>query len=881
MRSSSPGLLARTRRPENRTGLLLIGVGFAWFLNGLSFANNSYVWTVGFAVGAVWAAVFVHTLLAYPSGRLEERWQRSVVIFGYCLAGLANLAIAFFDSDPASCKDCPANRFLVSDNDTVATVVTNVVQVLAAVFLVSVAVALWLRWRGSTSAARRLLGPVLIAGGISVALLGISLFVQTFSQGLSNLFGGLAAISFVAVPFLLLWGILRARLARADLGRLLVETAEHASPGETQANLRRALHDPTLDLVFWLVARETYVGIDGQPYQLPERDPARAVTPIADADRPVGALVHDPSLLDEPELVESFVAAARLAIERDRLQAELLARVDELQHERDFVRDVVNAAPSYFVVVDENGLLVRFNDTLRGAAGIPDDDSTRGRPWWGLFAVADDAAGLRDWFFTEARRESELTAHEARMEGRAGELVTSWSLVRLSDESNRSLFRSDEEYEQRWLLTGIDLTERVRQQRALETSERRSRALLEGVPDNIYRVARDGHRFLDIRWADPTRLPVPQERFIGGTVRDLGLPGDLADRFIELAETAFATGRVQSLEYEVRPGGEPLYLEARIVPSGDDEYFVTVRDVTDRLRAQHALETSERRSRALLAGVPDNIFRIAHAGHNIVDVRWARPSRLPVAADEVVGSTVHEIGLPAAVADRVVAAAERAAATGEVQVLEYELPDPAGSQYLESSVVSSGDEYYVVVRDVTDRKQAELALQLQRDLLSEIGDATPAFLAVVGPDGTMSQHPINHALRELTGLSTEDAGQKNSSPSSRQPRTPRRPSGWCGSSPTPATRSPPRPAGAAATARGSSPGPARASPRSNVVGATYSSAASTSPSAPARRRSCAALARGSSRPATPNAGASNAISTTALSSGWFRSRFRCGSLRRG
>ncbi len=112
----------------------------------------------------------------------------------------------------------------------------------------------------------------------------------------------------------------------------------------------------------------------------------------------------------------------------------------------------------------------------------------------------------------EARQESELAAHEARMEGRVGELVTSWSLVRLSDESNRSLFRSDEEYQQRWLLTGIDLTERVRQQRALETSERRSRALLEGVPDNIYRVAREGHRFLDIRWTDPTRLPVPQER---------------------------------------------------------------------------------------------------------------------------------------------------------------------------------------------------------------------------------------------------------------------------------------------------------------------------------------------------------------------------------
>ena len=98
------------------------------------------------------------------------------------------------------------------------------------------------------------------------------------------------------------------------------------------------------------------------------------MTPIDYGDRPVGALVHDPTLLEEPELIESFVAAARLAIERDRLQAELLARLDDLQRERDFVRDVVNAAPSYFVVADEDGRIVRFNDTLVAATGIVDDD---------------------------------------------------------------------------------------------------------------------------------------------------------------------------------------------------------------------------------------------------------------------------------------------------------------------------------------------------------------------------------------------------------------------------------------------------------------------------------------------------------------------------
>ena len=88
------GLVARTRRPENRTGLLLIGVGFAWFFNGLTFADNGYIWTVGFSFGAVWAAVFVHALLAYPSGRLGAPWQRAVVAGGYALACLANIAVA-------------------------------------------------------------------------------------------------------------------------------------------------------------------------------------------------------------------------------------------------------------------------------------------------------------------------------------------------------------------------------------------------------------------------------------------------------------------------------------------------------------------------------------------------------------------------------------------------------------------------------------------------------------------------------------------------------------------------------------------------------------------------------------------------------------------
>jgi PAS domain S-box-containing protein len=620
------GLVARTQRPENRTGLLLMGVGFAWFLNGLTFADNSYVWTVGFSLSALWAAFFAHALLAYPSGRLGSPWQRAVVAGGYVLAGVANIATALFKPDPARCSDCPTNRLLVSDNHGAAIALLTLVQVLAAAFLISVAVALYLRWRGSTAVARRLLGPVLLAGGVSLALFGISLALDQVSRPASDVANSLAALGFLTVPFLFLSGLMRTRLARADVGKLLVETTNDASRAEAQESLRRGLRDPTLELVFWLAERSGYVDVDGRPHDLPHDDPARAVTPIDYGDRPIGALVHDPTLLEEPELIESFVAAARLAIERDRLQAELLARLDDLQRERDFVRDVVNAAPSYFVVVDEEGRIVRFNDTLVAATGIVDDAAARGRYWWELFALPAEADGVRGWFLV-ARSLTDLSSVEARMAGAAGELVTGWSIVPVTDESKQ----------QRYLVTGLDLTVRVHQEDALRASEERSRALLEGIPDNIFRLARHDHRFVDIRWADPSRVtPEEQARLIGSTVYDLGLPPALAQRFVRAAEQAFETREVKELEYELEEGGEVLYLEARVVSSGEADY-------------------------------------------------------------------------------------------------------------------------YVVIRDVSDRRRAELALKAQRDFLSALGDATPSLLAIVGYDGVMSAEPLNHTLRELTGLSSSDA----------------------------------------------------------------------------------------------------------------------------
>ena len=105
----------------------------------------------------------------------------------------------------------------------------------------------------------------------------------------------------------------------------LVLELERTPPGALGDALARALGDPTLELALWLSERGGYVDGTGRPVTLPERDSGRAVTLLGPPESPVAALVHDPVLLERRALLASAGAAARLALENERLQAELRA----------------------------------------------------------------------------------------------------------------------------------------------------------------------------------------------------------------------------------------------------------------------------------------------------------------------------------------------------------------------------------------------------------------------------------------------------------------------------------------------------------------------------------------------------------------------------
>jgi PAS domain S-box-containing protein len=150
-----------------------------------------------------------------------------------------------------------------------------------------------------------------------------------------------------------------------------------------------------------------------------------------------------------------------------------------------------------------------------------------------------------------------------------------------------------------------------RGERALRATEIRNEALLDAIPDLMFRISVDG-RYVDFRAPDERDLVDPE--VVGKSVWDR-LPKELADRFMEAGRRAVAEHTVQTLEYELEIDGERRQFEGRIAASGDDEFVLIVRNISLRKRAEQELRR-EREFLGIVAGAsPALLCAIDRDGH--------------------------------------------------------------------------------------------------------------------------------------------------------------------------------------------------------------------------------------------------------------------------
>jgi signal transduction histidine kinase len=146
----------------------------------------------------------------------------------------------------------------------------------------------------------------------------------------------ISLIPFALVPYMFVGALLRARFIQGSaVSDLMTRLGEAPEPGGLRDALADALEDPSLELVYWLPEQGRYVDARGQEYELPENDPARAVTKVERDGECVAAIVHDVTLPQMRGHVEAVGAAAALALDNERLDAELRAKIDELRASRE------------------------------------------------------------------------------------------------------------------------------------------------------------------------------------------------------------------------------------------------------------------------------------------------------------------------------------------------------------------------------------------------------------------------------------------------------------------------------------------------------------------------------------------------------------------
>ena len=327
------GIAAWQRWPASRLGLLFTIAGYLYLVPYIlvNLANPA-AWTIGNLSEGISGAALAHLGLAWPTGRLRSRFECGVVVANY-VQNIAFNTAATMVWNPAfsGCNaSCPANVLLIGNGSRPTLNTLDTTEALVGLVITGIVLTLIVRhWRSARGWSRRAMIP----------LLWIAPAVGAENILTGNLFHFSALVTYALLPLVLLAGpalfvisTVRARTAGGALGTAIVDLEPGAPPTRLRDALARALGDSTLQLAFRLPDGAGYLDTTGQVVDPARPGPGRAVTPVTEASGAV--LVHDGGLEQEPQLIRLTAAAASMALEHTRLQAEVQAQLEQVRASR-------------------------------------------------------------------------------------------------------------------------------------------------------------------------------------------------------------------------------------------------------------------------------------------------------------------------------------------------------------------------------------------------------------------------------------------------------------------------------------------------------------------------------------------------------------------
>lgn len=289
---------------------------------------------------------------------------------------------------------------------------------------------------------------------------------------------------------------------------------------------------------------------------------------------------------------------------------------------------------------------------------------------------------------------------------------------------------------------------RYQAETALRHNEERYRAMLDAMPDLIFRIRRDG-TYLDCKAEPNTDILLPPEQLIGKTIYDV-LPTQVAEQRMTYIRKALDTREVQQFEYQLQFQRHPLArqiyrgispeldslsegttfwreYEARVVASGADEVLAIVRDITDRQQSDTALRLSEEKFSKAFRSSPNPMTIATLQEGRLIEVNDSFVEAIDYPKEQVVGQTVHDIqfwNFPAD-RDRFIQQLQEQGSVRNMEILFRRRSGEVRMGLISGEIIQIGDEPCLLdcIVDITEQQQANQHLwaAAERDrLLGEI-----------------------------------------------------------------------------------------------------------------------------------------------------------------
>lgn len=341
--SITVGLVLWSRRPANGTGMLLCVVGFLIFGASAQNLGSRPLDAFGLILSEAPIGAVAHLLLAFPRGRLRSPLAIALICGGYLVTIGLQVPQYLFSPSP---EVVPALR-IAARPDIVHTA-DMFQRWIGAALLAAAACLLFTRVRAARwgTRERRVLAAVYGYGVLVILFFPVSGWLLPSLTNLTPYAVFVVQVTAVlTVPFVFAVGMRAGGFARTGaIGDLAASLGTSDGTWPTlRGALARTLGDESLQLAFAQNAGPGLVDHDGRPVSQADSAGSRAAATINGAGGPVGAILYDTEMVADPESVQAAARVVALAIERERLNGELLTSREALLQSRARIVEVADA----------------------------------------------------------------------------------------------------------------------------------------------------------------------------------------------------------------------------------------------------------------------------------------------------------------------------------------------------------------------------------------------------------------------------------------------------------------------------------------------------------------------------------------------------------